>query len=121
MIEKKHATIVEKAWGMEEIIANEPTYCGKRMTLKPGWRCSVHRHLLKEETFYVESGYMFLEIGDSWENTVCLELGPGGIIRILPSQWHRFTNVTQQHCIFFEFSTHHDDADVERLEPSGTL
>jgi mannose-6-phosphate isomerase-like protein (cupin superfamily) len=33
------------------------------MFLREGFRCSIHHHRLKDETFYVVSGRMLLEVG----------------------------------------------------------
>jgi hypothetical protein len=41
-----------KVWGYEQTIVNG-AYCGKRMFLREGFRCSIHHHRLKDETFYV--------------------------------------------------------------------
>ena len=35
---------VEKVWGHEEWIANNDKYCGKKLVVKKGFRCSMHHH-----------------------------------------------------------------------------
>ena len=67
----KKAEIVEKVWGYEEYIANFPDsgYCGKKLHLNKGYRCSVHSHPEKDETFYIEKGRIYFStIGgvDPW-------------------------------------------------------
>ena len=52
---------VEKVWGHEEWIVNNPKYCGKKLVLKKGYRCSIHKHDIKDETFYILSGTVLLE------------------------------------------------------------
>lgn len=108
---------VAKVWGEEQWIVNTAAYCGKRLFLRKGYHCSLHRHLVKDETFYVQSGVMYLDHGENSKQLATRIMGPGDIQRIEPNTWHRFTGMTD--CVFFEFSTHHDDADVERMEPSG--
>ena len=52
-----------KAWGEEHWIVNKE-YCGKKLVLKAGHRCSVHYHKIKDEVFYVTSGLVLMEVGD---------------------------------------------------------
>jgi mannose-6-phosphate isomerase-like protein (cupin superfamily) len=100
-----------KFWGTEEWIVNTDQYCGKRFELQQGYQCSLHMHNIKDETFYVESGRVKMELGLD-----TLILGPGDNVRIKPGMWHRFTGLMPS--IIFEFSTHHDELDVVRKEES---
>ena len=104
---------VPKAWGEEQWIVNRE-YCGKRMLLKKGYRCSLHYHRVKDEVFYLASGRVLLELGDGER---ILEPGdhhhvPGGVE-------HRFWGLEDSEII--EFSTHHEDEDSVRIpgEESG--
>ncbi len=56
--------IVQKPWGHEEIWAETPNYVGKVLVIEPGHRLSRQYHNLKEETFRVLEGILFLEIGN---------------------------------------------------------
>ena len=103
--------VVEKVWGREEWIVNNDRYCGKRMSLLPRARCSLHRHPVKRETFFVVEGQIMLEVG-----ILIFYLGVGLSYTIEPGVLHRFSS--PQGAIFFEFSSPHDDNDVERVEPS---
>ena len=58
-INKTHK-IVKKVWGHEEWIINRD-YCGKKLILKKGFRCSIHHHKVKDETFYIIKGKVLLE------------------------------------------------------------
>jgi mannose-6-phosphate isomerase-like protein (cupin superfamily) len=100
-----------KFWGAEQWIVNTPQYCGKKLDLMQGYQCSLHMHPVKDETFYVESGLVRLELGDE---TMILQAGDSA--RIRPGTWHRFTGLFPS--IIFEFSTHHDETDVVRKEES---
>jgi mannose-6-phosphate isomerase-like protein (cupin superfamily) len=104
--------IVEKAWGEEKIIANETTHCGKILTINPGWQCSLHHHEVKDETFYVLSGPVFMQINDR-----VFIAGYGEAFRIPPGTDHRF-GAHLHMASMAEFSSHHDDEDVVRHEPS---
>lgn len=108
---------VPKAWGKEEWIHNAG-YCGKRMVIQKGWASSMHMHRMKDETFYVDSGMIYLEgVEDSpFENVV---LVGGDVFHLPPLTYHRFTALATS--VFFEFSTHHDDEDVVRRDQSHVV
>lgn len=104
-----------KVWGEEHWIVNG-AYCGKKLFLRQGRQCSLHFHKNKDETFYVQSGRVRLELGPHPDHIAVDELGPGDSVHILPYRIHRFYGVEDSE--IFEFSTHHDEADSYRLEPS---
>lgn len=105
--------IVPKVWGEEHWIVNAE-YCGKKLVLKKGFRCSIHHHKVKDETFYVISGKVLLE-SDGKSHL----LKPGDSFHILPGCKHRFTGLETSEII--EFSTHHEDSDSYRDSPSGAI
>ena len=103
--------IIKKVWGEERVIHNGK-YCGKILILKRGFRCSLHHHKKKEETFYLNRGKILMEVGDKkWV------MKYGDIQHIEPGCKHRFTGITDAE--IFEFSSHHDDSDSYRTELSG--
>jgi len=109
---------VEKVWGHEEWIANNDKYCGKKLVIKKGFRCSMHHHKVKEETFYLASGKIFLEAeyeGSKIEKV----LTPGDVFHVKIGMWHRFTGLEDS--ALFEFSTFHIDSDSYRRETSGKI
>jgi len=105
--------IVPKEWGEERWIVNR-NYCGKLLILKKGYRCSLHHHRIKDETFYVNKGRVLMECGG---NTVVM--APGDALLIEPYVKHRFTGLEDSE--IFEFSTHHEDTDSYRDELSGRV
>ncbi len=105
--------IVNKIWGYEEWIVNRD-YCGKRLVLKKGYRCSIHLHKNKDETFYVTKGKVLIELNN--EKKI---LTPGDSILVKPGMKHRFTGLDDSEII--EFSTHHEDSDSYREEKSGKV
>lgn len=108
---------VAKEWGAEIWLCNTEKYCAKQLHVAPLSQCSLHRHLVKDETFIVVLGYPELEIGDA-----TFEARPGETFRIEPGVWHRFTNrYAHTYVQMLEVSTHHEDSDVERREPSRRL
>jgi len=55
--------IVEKPWGREIWIADEPEYGGKIIEIKKGFSTSVHYHEQKKETIYVDKGRLKVRSG----------------------------------------------------------
>jgi mannose-6-phosphate isomerase-like protein (cupin superfamily) len=108
-------TVVAKAWGEERIVVNESTHCGKILTINTGWQCSLHHHNEKDETFYVLSGPVFMQINDR-----VFTAGFGEAFRVPPGTKHRF-GAKYHMAMLAEFSSHHDDADVVRFEDSQPI
>jgi D-lyxose ketol-isomerase len=103
---------INKAWGYEEVLVNEPEYCAKMLHLDAGKMCSLHFHKTKKETFIVLMGLVRLEWSQQDELLRAREART-----LLPGMSHRFSSA--HGAVILEISTHHDDADVVRLEPSG--
>jgi mannose-6-phosphate isomerase-like protein (cupin superfamily) len=102
-----------KVWGEEHWIVNTH-YCGKKLVLRRGYRCSVHHHRLKDEVFYVLTGRVLMEV-----NGVARLMLPGMKQHVRPGDTHRFTGLEESEII--EFSTHHLEEDSRRDEPSGQV
>jgi len=105
---------VPKGWGEELIIVNNELYCGKLLIFKAGCKFSMHYHLLKDETWYVNSG----EFVYKWINTETADLEvnllkPGSIVRQKPGQPHQLVALTDG--VIFEVSTQHFDSDSYRV------
>jgi quercetin dioxygenase-like cupin family protein len=109
---------VEKVWGHEEWIANNDKYCGKKLVLRKGFRCSMHHHKVKDETFYLASGKVLLETEYKGKVEERI-LEPGDVSHIKIGMWHRFTGLIDSE--IFEFSTFHMDSDSYRREKSGPV
>ena len=107
--------IVDKVWGREQWLIEQPEYWCKRLFLEPGRQCSLHYHEKKKETFLVESGFVQLE-----HNGEIFLLAPGMQRTILPGEVHRFSADESDPTVkvILEVSTFHSDEDVVRLEPS---
>jgi uncharacterized cupin superfamily protein len=86
----------------------------KIINIKKMHRCSVHYHKNKTETFYVVSGKVLLELDDE-----VYMLLPGDAVDVNLGQKHRFSGIEDSEII--EFSTHHEDEDSYRDEPSGKI
>lgn len=113
MINDNAIPVYPKIWGEEHWIVNRE-YCGKKLVLKKGFRCSVHYHKIKDETFYVIAGKVLMEVND---DVLVLTLGAKQHISI--ADRHRFTGLEDSEMI--EFSTHHEDDDSYRDVSSGEV
>jgi sialic acid synthase SpsE/uncharacterized cupin superfamily protein len=86
-------------------------YCKKILVQLPGQSHPYHFHRLKEETFQVLWGEMFLDI-DGEER----RLRPGDTAVVLPGAWHKFR--TEQGCVVEEISTTHHNNDSVYKDPA---
>ncbi len=110
---------VPKGWGEEIVIENNEMYCGKVLVFKKGCRFSMHYHMNKDETWYVEEGkfiyrWIDTEIGKQNED----KLSEGDVVRQRPGQPHQIIALTDGR--IFEVSTHHEDSDSYRVIPGDS-
>ena len=80
-----------KPWGHEIRFAITEKYLGKILYIEKAQRLSKQYHVQKDETIYVLSGVLILEVGDSGEQVV---LSEGDSYRITPKTIHRFCSGT---------------------------
>lgn len=106
---------VPKKWGFEKWIVNNEEYCGKLLYLVKGKKCSWHYHVLKDETFYVQSGKILLKYSDdddiSFANEIVLEKGDN--FHVYRGLRHQM--IALEDTEVFEFSTQHFDSDSNRI------
>lgn len=103
---------VDKPWGHEIIWAETQHYAGKFLFINKGHKLSRQYHLQKEETFFVQSGELTLEIG-SVDNMFTLNLVAGQSYHCPPKTIHRMIAVTD--VVVIEVSTP-ELTDVIRVE-----
>ena len=103
---------VEKPWGHEVIWAETDRYVAKILFIKAGHRLSKQYHRVKDETLYVETGEMTLELGDG-RDAESKPMAPGDVFHVTPGTIHRMAAVSDVRV--FEVSTPELD-DVVRLE-----
>jgi mannose-6-phosphate isomerase-like protein (cupin superfamily) len=107
---------VEKGWGWEDWIWNGPDYCGKILHFFDGKQCSWHYHEIKEETFLIKEGRIFLLYG--WDHDISKAaskvLDTGDSFHVPPGLVHRMKGYKGDAEII-EFSTHHEDSDSYRV------
>ncbi len=124
-LETRHCP--QKDWGWEEWIVNNDLYCGKRLHFTKAFgHTSLHFHMKKHETMFVERGTFEVMIinpvttertrhvlmrGDS------IVIEPGTVHRILViDRAHNEIQPEQPEAVLVEFSTHHEDLDSYRVE-----
>ena len=103
---------VEKPWGYELIWAETARYVGKLLHIRAGERLSRQYHRVKEETLFLQSGEMILEIGPS-EAVETRRMAKGDVFHVTPGTIHRMIAVSEVDIM--EVSTPELD-DVVRLE-----
>ena len=76
---------IEKPWGYEVIWAHTENYVGKLLHINAGKRLSKQYHVEKEESLYVMSGILYMELGEK-----SFRLTPGQSFHVAPGAVHRF-------------------------------
>jgi mannose-6-phosphate isomerase-like protein (cupin superfamily) len=115
----EEACHIPKGWGKEIIIENNELYCGKILVFNKGCKFSMHYHMKKDETWWVEEGefkYTFIDTENAYPTTIVLE--PGWVVRQYPGQPHQLEAITDGR--IFEVSTHHEDSDSYRVLPGDS-
>ena len=104
-----------KGWGYEKWIVNKPEYCGKLLYIEKDKKVSWHYHILKDDTFYVQSGSIILKYSDNDDLETASEiiLNKGDSFHIYRGLRHRM--IALENTELFEFSTEHFDSDSYRL------
>jgi len=105
---------IPKGWGEEIIIENNELYCGKLLIFKRGCKFSMHYHLLKDETWYVNEGSFRYRWIDT-DTAVTYEeiLVEGDVVRQRQGQPHQLEALKDG--VIFEVSTEHFDSDSYRV------
>jgi mannose-6-phosphate isomerase-like protein (cupin superfamily) len=105
---------VPKGWGKEIIFENNDKYCGKLLCFKKGAKFSMHYHMIKDETWYVEKGeFIYRWIDTESAETKEVILKKGDSVRQRPGQPHQLEALEEG--VVFEVSTQHFDSDSYRI------
>lgn len=106
---------VQKGWGYELVLVNSPLYCGKILHFNQGAKFSMHFHMQKTETWYVQSGkFLFRWIDTKNADQRETMLATGSCVTISPSDPHQL--ICLEAGDIYEFSTEHHDADSYRIQ-----
>ena len=107
---------VEKTWGYELWIYNDEDYCGKLLVFnKEGDKFSMHYHLKKKETWFVQQGgfiFKWIDIENGKLNSRTLVNGESVLIE--RGQPHQLIALEDNSTIV-EVSTEHFDEDSYRI------
>ena len=115
-------TFVAKLWGLEEWLVNNEKYCAKFLWLTPGFKCSLHYHSVKHETFIALDGLIRVEYYPDGKLVDTLLNGARrDTLTLPPNTPHRFWSIGGMGGLLLEVSTTHSDTDVTRLEPSAAM
>ena len=108
--------IVTKTWGYEMWIHNDEEYCGKLLVFnKEGDKFSMHYHIKKKETWYVQSGsFIFNWLDVENGERLFTNLEEGDVIEIERGLPHQLEALEDGSTIF-EVSTEHFDEDSYRV------
>jgi mannose-6-phosphate isomerase-like protein (cupin superfamily) len=111
---------VEKQWGHELWIHNDKQYCGKLLVFtNSGNKFSMHYHMIKNETWYVQEGAFQFDWIDTESAERCYtQLQKGDVVYIEKGLPHQLTALIDN-SIVFEVSTEHFDDDSYRIYRKG--
>ena len=105
---------VEKGWGNELHIENNEDYCGKLLVFNKGKKFSMHYHVEKYETWFIQKGKLtFRWIHPSNANIIEDILQEGDIVTIYQGIAHQLEALEDS--IIFETSTQDKIEDSYRV------
>lgn len=107
---------VEKNWGYELWVHNDEQYCGKLLVFnKVGDRFSMHYHMIKNETWYIQKGaFEFYWIDVENGKREYTQLMAGDSVEIKKGLPHQLIALEDESTVF-EVSTQHFDDDSYRI------
>jgi len=113
--EHKVGCKIPKGWGHELIIVNNEEYCGKILVFKKGCKFSMHYHIKKQETWYVNKGMFIFKWIDTDTAKVHEDiLEVADVVTIPRGMPHQLEAIEDGE--IFEISTQHFDTDSYRIE-----
>lgn len=111
---KQSVEIVKKGWGKEIIFVNNDEYCGKILCFDKNKKFSMHYHLKKKETWYVNKGHFILVWIEPRNGITYSEyLNVGDVITNERGEAHQL--IALEDSEVFEVSTKHYDDDSFRI------
>lgn len=92
------AKIAGKVWGLTTEFFRSQITSVHHLRIQKGGYCSVHKHQLKTNIFYIISGQLEIvqEVGGQMDTTI---LGPGQSMEITPGIYHKFEALQNTECI----------------------
>jgi len=109
--------IVAKDWGKEVWLVNneQENYCSKILEINAGQKSSMHFHVIKHETFYVQQGILLVGFYDlrTMERSE-VEVRAGESLEIDRMQAHQLI-AKDKNVVLLETSTFHREEDSYRV------
>jgi mannose-6-phosphate isomerase-like protein (cupin superfamily) len=107
---------VDKPWGYELWIHNDEQYCGKLLVFNgKNSKFSMHYHMIKNETWYVQSGsfeFNWIDTENAVRKTIILK--EGDVVYIQRGQPHQL-EALEDNSTVIEVSTEHFNDDSYRI------
>lgn len=112
-----------KVWGTTELKQRTPLIEVHRLSILPLRQCSMHRHLVKWNDFYVLSGRLTIEVHkNDYDLVDVTELGPGDYTTVKPGDFHRFlTGAVGCECLEIYHIVPWTGEDIERRGVGGVV
>jgi len=111
--------IYPKGWGQEVWVINCPDYCMKFLHFKAGSRGSMHFHVSKHETWFIQKGKLLLStINTGTAEKVEVILTQNDVVdipKLNPHQVYAMEDTT-----IIEVSTQHFEDDSYRVSPGDS-
>ena len=104
---------IPKPWGYELLWAHTQQYAGKILSIRRGCQLSLQLHERKQESLYLLSGALEVELEGEDGRTTCHQMRPGETIDVPARRRHRLRALTA--CRVLEVSTP-ELHDIVRLE-----
>lgn len=113
--------VVKKGWGREIIFADNENYCGKLMIFdKVGNKSSMHFHINKHETWYVQKGLFKVNWIDHNDASLETYVIKEGDVWINEQGSPHQLEAMEDDSIIFEVSTRDDPRDNYRVMPGDS-
>lgn len=110
-----------KVWGVTQELIKGSVFEVHRIEIKRKGYCSLHRHIHKNNMFFVESGLIEVEVHKNdydLVDTTVLRAGQMTIVK--PGEFHKFIAIEDS--IVYEIYWLNDISDdIERKEVGGTI
>lgn len=113
--------IIEKGWGREIIFASNKDYCGKLMIYdKANSKSSMHYHMVKHETWYVQKGLFKVTCIDTSNASQSDRILTEGDTWVNPPGFPHQLEALEENSIIFEVSTEDNVDDNYRVFPGDS-
>lgn len=113
-IDFKNYERIPKVWGEEIVLTRSKYYTCKLLIVKEGYTSSIHKHLVKNETFICIKGQGMISVCEQDHNVLS-----GDQMEVYAGIMHSFKTKTGM--VLMEISTFDDAADNYRETQSGKI